>query len=1031
MDATGSVVPGADVVISDAAKGIERKLQTNAAGLFAATALLPDSGYAVTVTKTGFSKYEIKNFALEVGAAIDLKVQLSVSSTGTEVEVTGEAPVVEADKTDVSQVVDQHQLMDLPINGRRVDFFVAMMPGVAPDAAFGLLTFRGNSGGNSFLTDGVDTTNSFYDENAGRTRTYNISQDAVQEFQVVTSNFLPEYGRASGGVVNTITKSGSNDIHGTLYWFFRNRSLNATDPTANGINPPEWRHQAGASIGGPIIKDKLFYFFNGELQRRNEPILSSNISSTLFNSNGAPTGAVDPVTGCGGSSYATPATAAQCTAAINFLESRVKPQLVPRTADVNLLFGKIDYQINDRNRFNAEMNYLDFRSPNGIQTQGALTNGAGIGNNANTNVFDRTIKSGVTTIVSATALNEFKFGMFKDRQYDPVATSLEPVTGAANYSISSGNLSNIGMPYQYPRLHPSELRFQLADTFSYIVNKHSLKFGLDWAHTEDYDYYRGYQFGQWTYGNINAFALDFSNPVNGKNWSSYKQVFGNPLWDGSVQDLAFFIQDEYHITPKLTVSPGFRVEHTSLPQPVAPSALGALNIPTDWPQTGTLNYKPTNIAPRIGVAYAFDPKTVIRTGYGMFYNRYITQIIDGLAEANGSYQPSYTLQGTVASQLASGPVFPTPLAAVPNVTGSASIDFTTKDFKNAYSEQLQVSVQRQLVSNTSLTVSYVWSRGLHMVSGYNANLSAPTASYTYPILNSANTNSASQIGSFTTPIYTRNSLINPNYGSVMAVSSNLNSYYNGLLVQLVRRYTKWFSVAGNYSWAHSIDYNIGGAAGNFPVNNGILFAPSQPISFANNDFRDEKGSSATDQRHRLVINAILNPKFTKGNNWVERNVINGWQLSFVSTFATGFPVTSTIGGVSSSTLPTIPGQTLFATSTINGLGGSTRVPFQPISNLYTPDIFRTDARLAKNFSCTERIKVQLAFEAQNVFNHLIVSGSAPLNAQEYSLTKPTSGPYAGQSVIVPFANYGQLLQTQTPPDGTTARRAQASLRITF
>ena len=911
LDATGSAVPGASVEIANTSIGLDRKLETNGAGIFTAPALPPASGYTVTITKAGFSTYEVKEFDLAVGAAVGLNVSLTVAaSAGTAVEVTAEAPVVETGKTDVSQVVDNRQIMDLPINGRRVDSFVAMMPGVAPDAAFGLLTFRGNSGGNTFLTDGIDTTNNFYDENAGRTRTYNISQDAVQEFQVVTSNFLPEYGRASGGVVNTITKSGTNSIHGSLYWFFRNRTLNATDPTSNGINPPDWRHQAGASVGGPIKKDKLFYFFNGELQRHNTPILSSNISSTLFDRNGNPLPAFsDPLTGCGGTQnpsntgtgFAPAATPAQCSAALSYLETRVQPQLIPRTDDVNLLFGKIDYVINDRNRFNAEMNYLDFRSPNGIQTQAVLTTGAGIGNNGNTNVFDRTIKSGLTTIISSNALNEIKFGIFKDRQYDPVAADLEPSTGLASYSISTGSLSNIGMATSYPRLHPSELRFQIADTFSYIINKHSLKFGIDWAHTEDYDYSRSNQFGAWTYPNINAFALDFTNPVNGNQWSSYSQRFGNPLWDGSVQDFIFFAQDEYHVTPKLTISPGFRIENTHLPQPTASVALGALNIPVDWPQTAKLNYKPTNVAPRVGVAYAFDRKTVIRAGYGMFYNRYITQIIDGLAEANGSYQPSYTLNANVAAQLAAGPTFPTPLTAVPNVTGSAAVAFSTPNFRNAYSEQAQFSVQREIASNTSLTVSYVWSRGLHIVSGYNANLSAPTASYTYAILNTANVGgatSANQVGSFATPIYTRSDLINPNYGTVMAVSSNLNSYYNGLLVQVVRRYTNWFSVDGNYSWAHSIDDNIGGAAGNFPVNNGVLFTPSQPISYANNDFGDEKGSSATDQRHRLVINAILNPRFTRGNSWIERNVINGWQLAIASTFASGFPITSTVGGVS-------------------------------------------------------------------------------------------------------------------------------------
>jgi hypothetical protein len=1022
LDASGAVVPQADVTVANPSLGIERKLQSNGSGIFTAPDLTPAPGYTVTVSKPGFAVYKVNPFQLEVGQVLEFNVNLSVSAAGTQVNVTSEAPLVEATKTDVSGVVDSNEIDNLPINGRRVDSFVLLQPGVTNDASFGLLTFRGMAGGNTFLTDGIDTTNNFYDENAGRTRTYNISQDAVQEFQVITSNFLPEYGRASGGVVNTITKSGTNAIHGTAYWFFRNRTLNATDPTSGGVNPPEWRHQAGASVGGPIKKDKLFYFFNGELQRRSEPIASSNISSTLFDANGNPTGAINPVTGCGGSSYAVRATAAQCTSLISYLETRVDPQLVPRTADVNLLFGKIDYQLNDRNRFNVEMNYLDFRSPNGIQTQGSLTTGAAIGNNANTNVFDRTIKSGLTTIVKSNAINELRLGMFKDRQYDPASPSLEPITGPASYSISSGSLSNIGYATSYPRLHPSELRFQLSDTYSWTVGKNALKFGIDWAHTEDYDYYRSNQYGTYSYPNINALALDFSDAVNGKNWSSYSQKFGNPLWDGVVQDLALFAQDEIHLTPKLTISLGVRFEHTWLPQPTAPQALGTLNIPVDWPQTGTLNYKPTNIAPRIGVAYAMDSKTVFRAGYGLFYNRYISQIVDGLAEANGSYQPSYSLSNTVAAQLAAGPSFPNDLSAVPNVAGSASLAFATKDFRNSYSEQIQASIQREIARNTSLTVSYIWNRGMHIVSGYNANLASPTQSYTYLIDDS----SGNQVGTYTTPLYFKSMLINPNYGTVMAVNSTANSWYNGMIVSVNHRYTSWFEGVANYTWSHAEDDNLGGAGG-ATGSNGVLFAPSSPPSYANNNFAAEKGTAATDQRHKLILTGIVSPKLVKGNSWVERNVVNGWQLSFVSSFASSFPINSTIGGVSSTTLPTISGQTLYSTSTINGLGGSTRVPFLPVDNLNVGPTFRTDARIAHTWSVTERIKLMLAFEAQNVFNHLIIEGASPLNEQEYSLTKNS----AGQSILVPYTQYKQLLQTQAPPDGTTARRAQASLRITF
>src|SRR5204863_9693835 len=167
-------------------------------------------------------------------------------------EVTTEAVLLEDTKTDVSQLVNSRQIMELPINGRRVDSFVLMTPAVVPDGAFGLLSFRGVAGHNAFLTDGNDTTNTYYNENAGRTRIQSqISQEAVQEFQVVSNNFSAEYGNAMGGVINTVTKSGTNDLHGTAYWFFRNRSLNARDRYA-ALNPQDIRHQAGASLGGAV-----------------------------------------------------------------------------------------------------------------------------------------------------------------------------------------------------------------------------------------------------------------------------------------------------------------------------------------------------------------------------------------------------------------------------------------------------------------------------------------------------------------------------------------------------------------------------------------------------------------------------------------------------------------------------------------------------------------------------------------------------------------------------------------------------------
>ena len=182
------------------------------------------------------------------------------------------APIVDSTKTDVSQVVGSEQILELPINGRRVDSFALISPAVVPDGTFGLVSFRGIAGGNNFLTDGNDTTEQYYNENAGRTRiTSQISQDAVQEFQVVSNNYSAEFGHATGGVVNTVTRSGRNDFHGTGYWFFRNQDFNAKDTFAT-INPLETRHQFGVSVGGKIIKDKLFYFFNYDGTRRDFPL---------------------------------------------------------------------------------------------------------------------------------------------------------------------------------------------------------------------------------------------------------------------------------------------------------------------------------------------------------------------------------------------------------------------------------------------------------------------------------------------------------------------------------------------------------------------------------------------------------------------------------------------------------------------------------------------------------------------------------------------------------------------------------------
>ncbi|MGC9971350.1 MAG: carboxypeptidase regulatory-like domain-containing protein, partial [Bryobacteraceae bacterium] len=337
LDVSGAVVPEATVTILNDSKGIRRVMQTTSAGLFSAPALVPASGYSITVAKEGFAKWEVKEFQVQVGQTVDFRITLQVQAAAATVEVTGEAPLVESDKSGVTQVVGQQQIDELPINGRRADTFVLLTPAVSADGTFGLVSFRGNVAGNSFLTDGNDTTNSFYQENAGRTRiSTQISADAVQEFQVLANGFSAEFGRAMGGVINTVTRSGTNAYHGTAYEFFRNRTLNAPDRYAAGYNPPEWRHQAGGTVGGPIQKDKLFFFSNFELVKRNFPGLNKIINTTFTDTGGN----IVPTT--------CTATAAQCSTAIAFIQKQLSV-LVPRTVSSVMGFAKLDWRPSERN----------------------------------------------------------------------------------------------------------------------------------------------------------------------------------------------------------------------------------------------------------------------------------------------------------------------------------------------------------------------------------------------------------------------------------------------------------------------------------------------------------------------------------------------------------------------------------------------------------------------------------------------------------------------------------------------------------
>jgi hypothetical protein len=1000
QDPSGATVPGAKVVVSNESKGITRNLETNAGGIFSAPSLVPAAGYTVTVDASGFTQYKKADIELLVGQQVNLPIVLSVAGGAQIIEVSGGAPIVETTKTGVSQVVTTTQIDNLPINGRRVDSFVLLTPGVVNDGTFGLVSFRGIAGGNSFLTDGNDTTNTFYNENAGRTRiSSQISQDAVQEFQVLTNGYSAEFGRAAGGVINTVTRSGTNGVHGTGYWFFRNHSLNAKDRYAT-TNPKEARHQFGGSIGGPIVTDKLFYFFNAEATRRDFPLVNRLINPNIFNANGTLRERDNAGRLLCGDPAATPrpATPAQCQAAFAILDRQF--QTIDRTANSELGFGKIDWRPTDNDSFSFSMNYLRWISPNGIQTQAVLTNGNGIGNNANSTVRTRYGRAQWTRVLSPTAVNEFRFGWFKDKLFDFVNPDLiPPETGTLGLTVA--NQTNLGTATDYPRLNPSENRFQFVNTVNWIAGRHNLKFGVDIISTQDYlDLLRN-RAGTYTYDTFNSFALDLTGRIPGdKNWQALSQSFGSSLLDMTTRDYALFIQDQFRVTPALTLNYGLRWEATDLPTPVRPNA--------QVPQTGVIPEPRKNFSPRFGFAYAFsDQKTVLRGGYGIFYARFPGALIQNFNFNNGVYQPQLSLQGTNASDRAVGPVFPNILPLEFGTTrtppaGTVDVQFASSDFRSPYTQQADLAVERQLTENLGLTLSYVWSRGIGMFTTRDLNIGALGPEVTYRI----NDASGNQVDSYTTPTYRLANRIDPRFRRLIQVENGGQSWYNGLIVQLRKRMSHGLEGAVSYTWSHALD------TGNMGGGNDALFYSTLRSTF-NGDYSFDKGSSALDQRHRLVVNSVWAPTFTKSNSAFARFFVNGWQLSQITTLATPQYATSTVFVVGA------PFTGAAFNTSLNGFGGSNRVPFEPWNNLEIDTIHRVDARLTRTLPFTERVQAFLNFEAFNVFNTISNTG---VNIQAFS---------ASGGVLTPSSGLGVGNQSQGFPDGTNARRAQVSLRVVF
>ena len=1026
-DPHDALVANATVTVRNNGTNVEQTATTDSSGYFRFTNLTP-AGYTVTVSAQGFSPYRAQQVIVEVGRTTELSPHLTVGGTGEQVVVTAEAPDVNTTSANFDSQLNTMAVQNLPINGGRWSDFALLTPGVNNDLnGFGLLSFRGVSTLlNNTTIDGADNNQAFFSEERGRTRAgYSTAKIAVQEFQVNTSDYSAEYGRAAGGVINTVTKSGTNQFHGDAYYYIRDSAWSSINPfttlttqTSPGVyttapfKPSDIRRISGADIGGPIIKDKLFFYFAFDWYYRNFPGTGTAQSPSAFFA--APSNStVSTLASRLGVSNAQ--AAADYNNGLNGLISMLGE--TPRTGLQTIWFPKIDWNINQKNSLSLSVNRMRWSSPAGIQTQSSVN--YGIASFGNDYVKDTWVVAQLNSTFSTNFVNQLRFQYGRDFEYEnnqtPTPYEQNNLVAPPGYTNPLGlppavfitNGFNFGVPTFLERpSYPNEYKQQYGDVATVIWGKHTFKFGGDIVHANDNTQNLRYQYGSYSYSSLLNYFSDFYKPntctatVNNKPvqvpcYSSYQQAFGPLGLDFSTDDLDFFAEDTWKMTPRFTLTLGLRYEFETMP--------GTPNANPLVPATAKLPSDKNNLGPRIGFAYDMfgDGTTSLRGGFGMYYGRIINSTIynalinTGTANAQLSYFYTAT-QG--------GPVFPQILPSTP--TGGASkpaIQFFSSNFQAPLIYETDLSFQRELGWNTVLSINYLGSLGRELPDFVDTNLPNPSQ-ITYVVAGGPVAGKGTPC-SFDPSRICLNGLFyggarpNSHFGAMTEIFSGVNSSYNALSATINKRYTNHLQFAGNYTWSHAIDY--GQNESTFTDTNDLLI-PSC--------LKCEYGDSIFDVRNRFTLSLIGDAPWTvKG--W-EGWLANGWQIAPIFQFQTGLPYSLLTSGTPtlpacSTTIAGLPcnnGSSVTGIgSSVNGSGGAARL-FETGRDTYRyPSTYVVDLSVSKNFKITERYNLQVLGQAFNLFNHLNVTG---IQNTGYIIQ---SGTISGKTVPVlnynvPFSN---------------------------
>ena len=773
LDPSGAVVQQAVVEARHVATNTSLATKTDASGRFR-FAYLRLGRYQLTVRQPGFEDAQ-EQIDVTAGAAFDLTISLRLVSPSTSAAVSAAPPILESARSQIAETMPHSEIMALPLNGRSYLDVTLLAPGVSPTNTASTQLFAETSavpGQGISIGSQRNFSNSFVvdglsanDDAAGLAGSF-YGLDAINEVQVVTSGGQAEYGRALGGFVNVVTNSGTNAFHGDFYSYFRNQRLNADNALTNR-KLPMTQTQGGASAGGPIIHDRTFYFANFEARDLNQDGLV-----TISPANVA---AIDATLSSAG-----------------YRGAQIATGLFPNPVHTANFFGKVDHQISARDQFSVRYNLYDVDSDNSRGAGGLSAVSAG----ARLNDLDSTVAASNIAIVSPRTVNETRVQFVYSGLQAPVNDPVGP-------AVSIAGVATFGTLSSSPTTRLDRL-YEGADTISHQAGVHALRAGVDFLENSLDITYPQSSRGNYSFSSLAAFA------AGAYNSSGYTQSFGNPSIAQTNPNVGFFAQDEWKAAPGLTLNLGVRYDLEFLK---------------------TLATDSGNLSPRAGFAWKpfGNNRTVIRGGFGMFYDRIPLRPLANALISSGNttdITPATFVTVSLSPAQTGAPVFPAILGALPS---GVLVNFTTMDrhIKNAYSEQGNLEIERQVGARSTLTVGYQHLRGRHLIAYINQNTPACAAS--------GNNNGCRP---------------NPAYGNNKQYSSLGDSQFDALEASFVERAGRWVSLRASYTYSKALD-DVGEFFFSAPIDNFNIWK--------------DWGRSDDDQRHRVSFDTVV--QLGRGFEW--------------------------------------------------------------------------------------------------------------------------------------------------------------------